>query len=376
MFKRTRRNLALLVVFVICVNVLPLSVVNAQEAARQGLVFVCVELLDPGEADNVINPYLVTFRDADLTDHIFGFVIPEDAFITFYSDSTAVPAVGIYSIAPDAATGGYRRLSSMSMAYASEDTPGERACSVEYPEIIADDLLSTIPLRVSAEQVVVVQTGGDDLLSSAEILGVFTLHFRSLLTGFSEDFQVVQFSGGGIELSFPFLQEDIRFVLVANKEVRVRISYTDSTDDFLAQNSANPRSRFLQALAREQVVLDAPETLDLFQMMEEGVSRIYPHSGLILVYPTGGYLRLEMSPVAAIRDPAFDAGVIVEPIEGSFPGYVTAETGTSNTLNDGDTVNVVRIDENGQLIVSSLKVGEGATVDAWFLEVVTDNGSE
>ncbi len=376
MFKRTRRNLALLVVFVICVEVLSLSVINAQEADQQGLVFVCVELLNPGEDDNVINPYLVSFRDTDLTDHIFGFSIPEEAFITFYSDNTVVPALGIYSIAPDAATGGYRRLSPVSTAYASDDTPGERACSVEYPEIITNDLLSTIPLRVSVDQVVVVQIGGDDLLSSAEILGVFTLHFRSLLTGFSEDFQVVQLSGGGIELSFPFLQEDTRFVLVANKEVRVRISYTDSTEDFLAQNSANPRPHFLQALEREQVILDSPETLNLFQMMEEGASRIYPHSGLILVYPTGGYLRLEMTPVAAMRDPAFDVGVIVEPIEGSFPVYVTAESGSSNTLNDGDTANVVQIDETGQLIISSLKVGEGATVDSWFLEVVPDSSSE
>jgi hypothetical protein len=223
---------------------------------------------------------------------------------------------------------------------------------------------------------VIVQVGGDNLLDTAPFLGAFTFHFRPESGEAREDIQLIQLSGGGIEVSFPYITESTRLIMIANKEVRLKISFSQIPGDFVATALANPTNALAQLLAQETVDTDPPTSLNLFQIMQEGAVRVFPAFGVIQTYPTGGFLRLEMTPVAAARDPQFTAGqalVALSDAIGFFdPAYAPTydkPNGTPGTLNQGDKVKVVEVDSDGQLMVQSSRVGERTRVDAWLVQV-------
>src|SRR5690349_17416810 len=160
---------------------------DGQNTSASSLIYACI---DPEGS----TPYLLTFRDADMADHIVGFVVPKKASVTIYSAESNV-AVGVYAIAPDAESGGYRRVGVVAKAYARDDIPvSERLCSSQYSTVITENLHSTIPLPVSEDQAVIVQLGGDNLLDTAEFRGAFTFHFRPENGEAREDIQVIQLS--------------------------------------------------------------------------------------------------------------------------------------------------------------------------------------
>jgi hypothetical protein len=342
------------------------------------LVYACI---DNGDG----TPALVTFRDTDMTDHIVGLIVPQTAMVTIYGPTTPPTGVGVYAIRPDAATGGYQRSGQIAKVSTRDDIPVQSLpCSTQYPDLITNNLLRTIPLPVSKDQAVIIQFGADSLLETAEILGVFTLHFRPINGTANADLQLLQLSGGSIEISFPFITEDTRVVLMSNKDVSLRISLTANKDDFLAQNAANPTDGFSHLLAREPVNTDTTQpraTLSLSQIMQEGAVRIYPAVGLISTYPTGGFIRLEMSPVAAQRVEFSQLAVgtvFVRAIQGLQAQYFILNNPNTayNTLtNEPDmsvppkTLEVARIDDQtGELIVET--PGGDAFIESWFVEVV------
>src|SRR5262245_15258205 len=80
---------SMFLIFVFC---LFFTLSNAQGQPAE--IYVCVS---PEERDE----YLIEFRETNL----FGLVIPEKANVTVYSNS--VLSATVYSVSPDAITGGY-----------------------------------------------------------------------------------------------------------------------------------------------------------------------------------------------------------------------------------------------------------------------------
>jgi hypothetical protein len=185
-------------------------------------------------------------------------------------------------------------------------------------------------------------------------------------------------SGGGIELSFPFIKANTRLIVIANKYVDLLVSDPQNTSNFVAKFNSNATEGFSQLLGLEVASTGEQTTLNLFQMMNEGAVRIYPAFGAILSnYPPNSFMRLEMSPLAARRDD-LSAGVLIRAIKGLQAQYwiLTNLNEPYNTLDNppGATVEpkpleVVGIDpETHDLQIKT--AGGTARIESWFVEVV------
>lgn len=335
-----------------------LTPVHAQNKKPQGVVYLCVVPTNLEDGTRGV-PYLMGFRKVTLV----GFVVSENATVTVYNDPGVVVAIGVHHILPDAQTGGYRRAGKVATAYTTTNVAAPRDCAAEYPDLITPDMLATLPLSVSKDQAMMVQAGGDSDLDGAEILGSTAFHFMGTAPESQKNIQVLQLQDSAIDLSFPFLKEDTRFVMLANKNVTVKRSFTDSETDFLSPLISNEHRGFITLMERE--------ALDLFKLMNEGFFRIYPASGLIEVYPTQGFLRLEIPGSPAHREPAFEAGQTVGAlnIQGIKARYYLA--GRADALGSLETTSrpipVVEVDANGQLVVTASD--QTVTIEAWLVEV-------
>ncbi len=334
-----------------------LTPVQAQNKKPQGVVYLCiVPTLEDGTRGV---PYLVGFRLVTLV----GFVVSEDATVTVYNDPGAAVVVGVHHILPDAQTGGYRRVGRVATAYTTTNVPAPRDCAAEYPELITPDMLATLPLTVSIDQAMIVQVGGNALLDESEILGSTAFHFMGTTPESQKNIQVMQLTESAIDLSFPFLKEDTGFVLLANKNITVKRSFTENEADFLSQKIGNEHRGFISEMERE--------SLDLFKIMSEGFFRIYPASGLLEVYPTQGFLRLEMPASPARRNPPFEANQTVGAltIKGVKARYYLE--GRADALGSLETTSrpipVVNVDDDGQLIVTASN--QTVIIEAWLVEV-------
>ena len=326
-------------------------------AQQTNLVYVCVVPIDQAGVEH--EPFIITFRQSQM----FGLVIPRDANVTLYGGSSSTLAAGVYSITTDAQTGGYRRQTNIVTAPAGSDVPhsGPEACSEAYPEIITNDLIYTAPMPVSDTSMLIVNPNGQDGIDSQPIAGVFAFHFipdpgsKTL-----DDIQVIQLSEGSIDVSFPYLHQDTHYVLIANKGVGIRRSFSPS-DAFTSLLIADSRPLFVQDLQRK--------SLDLFQIMDAGKVKIYPDSGLFSEYPAGGFLKLEMEPDAPNRH--FSAGDTIHPLEGTRANYFLLDRPAEvygALLSPTDTANIAKVDDQGQLRIVDPAGTNEVIIQGWLVE--------
>jgi hypothetical protein len=330
-------------------------------AADASLVHICIVPIDQDGTEH--DPYLMTIRQSQ----IFGLVIPRDAKITVYGGSESPLAAAVYSITTDAQTGGYRRQSEIASSFARSQIPngGSRPCSEEYAAVLTADLVSTVPIPVAANYALIVRSGEQGDLESQPFLGTFALHFMENVVSSNSltDFQIIQLSEGSIDLSFPFLSSDTRFILIANTEVGIRRSFA-AADQFLSLLIADTRQLFMQDLQRK--------SLDLFQIMDQGKVQIYPNSGLISEYPTGGFLKLEMSPDTPNRH--FSTGDTIRPLAGTRANYFLPDRFGEvygALLSPANTAQIAEIDNKGQLLITDPAGSDKVVIQAWLVELAS-----
>jgi hypothetical protein len=332
---------------------------QSQDEVQSPLFHICIA---PGTADaRVGETYLITFRNTNLV----GLVISEPAadIIVYSSDAFAA---GTFPIVHDTATGIYRRSTESERHNSKAALNSERLCSANYPEIITDDLLGIEPLAVTSEQVAIIELGNANRMGTQDFLGGFALHFFSDNELHQKDFQIIQMDqeAAVMEMSFPFLTENTtRFALTANKPVFVRRSFADDNTTFSASCPSDIRLIYRKVLQGEE--------FDLFQMMENGQFRIYPFRGLVTDYPRGGFLQINLEPEAELRTPEFTEGSTIHSITDDVNFDYALPNNPNQRAGGLDRAQVVRIDENGRLIVHA----DGSNTEVivmrpWLVEVV------
>lgn len=348
-----------------------ISPVSAQAITPPGeTVLICVEPVDDPEG-----AYLFGFTATEpVSTNALGFVISEQATISVYGSATTSVAIGLYHITPDAQTGGYRRDGRISTAYTSSNMLIAQPCGETVQNILGENFAMSIPLPVSSDQAFLIQVGNDDQLDTAEFLGTVGLHFFAPETELGlADIQLIQMGAAPIELVFPYLNADTKFALVANKEVLTQRSFTFENPNFLSGRFTNPRDAFVQELLHEN------PPISLFDMITQANFRFYPGHGLLEVLPTGGLIRLELSPAPALRTPQFDPSgeQSVHPL--NLDGIrVRTFRDDLNTGNQAmgmldsplSSAKVVGLNERGHLLVED--EGQQVVIEAWLVEVLAD----
>lgn len=354
-----------------------------QAQASNHFIHVCViptilNSAQDAESSNVGEPYLITFRDADL----FGLVVPHPANMVIYADTRVSAA--LYTISPDVPTGGYHTVERLAQVSTGNQVPIQRGCGELYRDIISDNLVSTVPLPVSLNHAVVIQNGGDDKLADP-FIGVMGISYGAS-PGPRRGFQIIQLtqtgtlsaSGSVLDIKLHFLAPATPFNVITNTNFGLSVSNPNSDKDFPPPTFAANREYLRSELS-------SLYTLDLFSVMRDTKLRIYPRGGLNSNY-LGGYIRLSMTrdPQLLVREPAFAAGDIVKSIEGAEAQYFRFQKSDSveprifnfqnpaevlGSLKVTGTAEVVEIDAvTGQLIVRNPS-GEGAVViESWLVE--------
>jgi hypothetical protein len=367
-------------------------------------IYVCVK-----PVGSVNKPYLIAFREFTL----FGLLIPQESSVIIYGPNNLNLQVGLYSIIPDATTGGYRRAGNKGVIPFATNAL-DPACGQN--KKINAGMISTLPIPIPAtrDTAILIQKCQDNFcdtsaLGQKDFLGVVALDFRPVTAVTSKDtkdlivrdFQIIQMSDENLQISLPLLSANTRFVLISNKdstEVGIQKSFPTkvnkdsdvgsqetfpeggSVDSYLSQTSANARSKLRGELASEDV------PLDLFQVMEEGYVRIYPNSGLVFNHPKGGSIRLNLSKVTkTVRKPAFVQGKFVQALEGSEASYFPLDRPTvvkGKLVNKPPSsvgkpaeiaANVITNDKDpsvGQLFINEPGTQNKVSVPAWLVEVI------
>jgi hypothetical protein len=348
-------SMSMKVKFLVLLSLVILSLLPQVSSAQQSpFIHVCIIPVVPQPSE----PYLLTFRDTSL----FGLVIPHEAEIIVFTDAASVSAA-LHNIAIDTQTGNYRPTQLLTMANTTAQTADSR-CSPRFSETLTDKLTSTTPFPVSRDRALLVQLNNADRLQSPEFLGAFGIIFN---TGenFSRSFQLIQLSqqDPAIQMRLPFVQQNTTFTVVANKGFGMNQSFLDADTVFHPEYSAASRD-FL----KQQVTITAG--LNLFEILQSASIRIYPHSGMYATY-LGGYIRLGVAPNKALREPAFSPGIFVKALEGTEAAFYRVENGIDKlgTLKAGTTAEVVRIEDNGRLIVRNPTDGGEVVIESWLVEV-------
>lgn len=386
---------AVKVALLFCLYIFGLSPSNQMHIAAQNLpqelVHICIEPPNypSSVSNNTFAPYLLTVR----TSTLFGILISENANATVYNATNSFLAAGVYTIAPDANTGGYRRINKLAQTYAQMTVPRSSACeTLSAYSATVTNLSHTMPLTVSSDHALFVHVGAQnslageqetvdaeenseqsppielDPLDTAPVLGVYSFHIRPVTEEFQQDLQVLQLAPREIDISFPFLQQDTRIAIVSNKEIFLQISLSDDPSEFagLQLQGSDQRPTFIATIARD-VPGDPP--LLLFQMLKDGLARIYPSHGSKYTYRSGGFIRLLPSDNQSFRDPQFLVGDEVCPLAGTEAPYrLPGQTDVLGTLKEDNRANIVRIDDlTGELIVNVNN--QEVVIEAWLTEV-------
>ena len=330
----------------------------------QDSVVMCVQVT--GEEDDNTG-YLIGFRGAAE----FGVLLPTEAMVTLYSPKGVPVAAKIHHVLPDAQSGGYRRAGIVGAAYTTWDVAQNPPCGEQASALLGDDMRRSMPFPVTANQAILIERSGDGSgLDSLPLVGAMALHFVTPEPVALTDMQLIQIDAAPIDMFFPFMPEYSRLALIANKDVSLEVCYA------LAENSpctrpqlVNERRVFVEDLAREQ------PPLDLYGLMRAASVRLYPAWGLVLEYPVNGVIRFSLADSPARREPAFEVGQYVRPLEleGIIVHFYINRLGTPDLIRgdlDGQTVGVpvVKVDDRGQLVIRLS--GERRVVEAWLVEVV------
>jgi hypothetical protein len=324
----------------------------------QNTILVCIAPQDP----SVGEPYLLVFRNASA----LGIIVPDNSNVIIYS---AFPLwAAEYTITSDAVSGGYRPDTYIATVSAENNIPSPRLCG-NYEGYITSDLRSTIPLPVSANHAVLIQQRGNDKLANPQFLGSFAFQFQPVNNQFAARFQVIQLDGGNIDVNLPFYNEQVPYVLIANKNVSVRRSFADAPDDFSSRSFANDRSDFVRELALDN--------LNLFDIMRNDLVRLYPLQGIQAEYAPGGYIRIEMAPEPASRQPEFAIGTTIRSIDDDTIDYIAfAEPTVGGSLRSNELPQVLRIESQGQFagqLIVRYADGAEIVVESWLVEVCTSD---
>jgi hypothetical protein len=209
---------------------------TAAYAEPETLVHVCVAPVQ----GRGFRPYLLTFRNTQL----FGLIVPHSsANVVIYGPQGLWAK--LFTIKPNASSGGYQILQNLAESEAqpgATDPSRPRPCADMdvYRALLPKSLPSTIPLLVSSDRVVYIQTDGKDKLS-ADAMGVFSFVFEANdRLRFPPSFQVVQLAGINFDIRLPSVPNGTQFTLLANKYFSVRQSRPAKDDVFGSSKAPDP----------------------------------------------------------------------------------------------------------------------------------------
>jgi hypothetical protein len=370
---------------------LGMSYFSAQAQSTSPLVMACITPM-PKSASDTPTPYLIEFGSSSL----FGFVVPQDSNVTLYTTADSPLSAALYSLTTNAQTGGYLRQDRLTDAvYATHSVAGDRPCNVEYPDIITENLLATLPLPVSLNHAILVQVGtpieealcdtGTTDLECKGFLATYSIHFRidpPLEASFQQDFQIIQLRSGNIDVSFPFLSQYLpentltRIIVVGNKDATLTRQFLGE-ENFVSPVVLDKLSDLVIDLSNRLLVTGAEKSLDLFELMKEGFVRIFPKNGRVYEYPVGGFLRFVLNASESSISPAFAVGCQVKPIEGTAARYYipdrlndpVGELTRSTDIKPAETAVVDSVTDQGLLQVV-VKDGRTMIVESWLVEVI------
>lgn len=382
--KQTKVNIWLILVAAICASVSPVY----QQADNGELVYLCIEPSSDAQ------PYLIGMKTVDLV----GFVPSENASVTLYSPADQSVLVGVYTILPDAASGGYRRDTKVGTALTTSQLPADRPCSAGYSEQLSDMWMTfTIPMSpdfaMLIERSVTLSQAPfteplhlDDNLDTLPFLGAMGIYLSppaspadasttDAASGYG--FQLIQLSAAAIDLTFPFVQDDRSIMVLSNKDVTLSLTSAESAgtdEDFsggrapINYQSANDR------MQRSQYGF----TGSLFQVMEDNYFRIYPHGITLEAYLATSFIRLELGPSEVTRNPAFiaDQGsgsqqvlpLNLPDIRADYFLPTRRDEPIGQLVPSSAGISVVGIDAQGQLIVQGSNQSN-VIIEAWYVEV-------
>lgn len=356
-------------------------------------IYVCVEPLNSSDNASLTEPYLIEFAGSNA----FGFVIPHEARITLYASSKDVQ-IARYEVAPDADTGGYRRIDQRQNLLRTGTALTDRSpCRSTYSDFLTDDLLASDQITVSPSvnenrnqailvEIDSVETAEVNYLDEADFLGVFSIQIRPEEPGrgnFPQDFQVIQFLAGEIDVRFPFLskhltQESVtRVIVIGSKDVTLTRKFPDQPS-FATSCSADERSNFATVLSSQLINRrGGDEKLNLYTLMEEANLPIYPAFGHVYEYPIGGWIALSVSDSRNERETTFIGGDLIQALDGvevdyvlkERPGDVAGRMKPDTNETDPTRLTVEEVDDQGQLIARD-NTDLLVIVPAWLVEVV------
>lgn len=343
------------------------QITTAQESGAR-LLYICVTPNALSVTPNALPamPYLLVYRDSDVQDDeadAFGLIFPFDAAVTVYSPSPTQTIALLAAITTNAANGSYRQDRPIALSYTESGLSIPRPCSAEYAEYtgILNASLMTISNPMTPDHALFLQIGGSNLLQTVDVLGAFSLHLHPS-SGQNFDFQFLQLTGGGFEMTFPFLTENTPFFVVANREFSVRRSFAVNTETFSERIIANERMIFEALLATRSI--------NLYDLLATSASRIYPAYGVDSDVSVGGYMRLEMSPLAVER--TFSLGDVVRPLPGAVANYyvrTNLEEPFGVLQSPENTAVVVEVNAQGQLLVTDPRGADPVILESWLVEV-------
>lgn len=326
-------------------------------AQNEHNIYICITQSDNPEVQQII-----IVRDTSAV----GFIFPFDAEIMIYS-ATTVDA-GLYTINPDANTGGYTAVENLATITTGQHLPTETRCqtSMTNLEIDTETLTKSISIPVSFDHALIMTLDIEAVdLANPDILGVIMMSFQGN-TPF--DLQILQISSTDprVDLHFPFLLPSTPFVMVANKSFSYIISLIEDGEEIFDSRQNSAARRFL--ISQLYSIRD----INLFNLLESKQARIYPDHGATNDY-LGGYIRIEFGSGRAERQTSFTSGDKVVPIEEAIevqisPPEIERREERLGILQFDNVFLVSRIDENGNLFLQDNNSVE-VFVPAWLVEV-------
>ena len=357
MYKFMKRVLIL----AILVAFLPTLIAHAQRSdpTKDGIL-VCVR---PASGET---GYALLFRETTS----FGLIIPQNATVKI--TSTLKLAALVYTIAPDAPSGGYRFLEQFVQNTALSEETADPACSTDLANLVADrarsTLYSTVMLPVNKDRALVVQVDPSEAPPTA-VLGVIGMAFN---TTPALSFQLLQVSKTDRDLQVKVLGlKDVPYSAISNKVFNLSLGLFDKPNPTAAGDfsGAIPSNVFSFNIAR------FARPADLYTFLASNNMRIYPGHGLFslpndYVY-IGGFISIRLDTQAAERLPRFEAGARVRALQGASVSYFvpTAPDQVKGRLEGANTATVDKVDDLGRLFI--VRGGErDIYIEAWLVEVV------
>jgi hypothetical protein len=337
---------------------------TAAYAEPETLVHICVAPVQ----GRGFRPYLLTFRNTQL----FGLIVPHtSANVVVYGDQGLWAK--LYTIKPNTPSGGYRVLQNLAESEAqpgATDPSRPRPCADmdAYRDLLPKTLPSTIPLLVSSDRAVYVQTDGKDKLA-ADALGVFSFVFEANdRLRFPPSFQVVQLDGINFDIRLPFVPAGSQFTLLANKYFSMRQSRPAKDNVFGSSKAPDPFGFLIEGYTTQD------EQKQFFQALDRANTHIYlthgfasTGSNLSLSY-LGGFIKVEHDSQTPRREDLVITDSEIRAVTGAIPHYVLTDDPGRMYILSG-TVSVVRLDEeSGELIIRTSDDREGKILEPWLVQ--------